>query len=290
MGLSDMMDNVNGLPFYKYQGAGNDFVMIDNRDGVFSPWNSQSMIAQLCDRHFGIGADGLILLEQADGYDFSMDYYNSDGRRSTMCGNGGRCVVAFARDLGLIADKTHFIAIDGPHDATVLPDGQVKLGMTEVLGITQLEMGYFANTGSPHLVIPVTDVNAVDVQKLGAYWRNHEQFQHHNGLNVNFVQWQGAASGHDSLAPQVLIRTFERGVEGETLACGTGAVAAAVVYLATQQEHGPVTLQTRGGQLVVEATLPEHYQTSPMAGKHYQEVSLTGPAHFVFKGSWPAGK
>lgn len=252
------------LHFYKYQGAGNDFIIADNRDKQIHLNSSQ--VAFLCDRHFGIGADGLMLLETAAGYDFKMVYYNSDGNESTMCGNGGRCITAFAQKLGIIQTETKFIAIDGPHHATIDKQGLVHLGMQDVHHIAFQDGFTVLNTGSPHYVLPVDDVEGIDVFARGREIRNTEAFQP-KGINVNFVQDTGDA---------IKVRTYERGVENETLSCGTGVTACAIATIrqATGNFDRPVI--TPGGRLRVtfKKTVPESAT----------EVVLIGPAELVFEG------
>jgi len=254
------------LEFYKYQGTGNDFIMIDNRDLRF-PKNDTSVVARLCDRRFGIGGDGLILLETDEMTDFKMVYYNSDGNTSSMCGNGGRCIVAFAKSLGLIGNSTRFIASDGLHDATIGEDGIVSLHMKDVDQIKTGNGYIFLDTGSPHHIEFVDDVRQVNVTELGAKIRYGDLYGK-AGSNVNFVtETDGKFS----------VRTYERGVEGETLSCGTGvtAVAIAVHYLGkTKSER--VKLNAEGGTLEVS------YEVNN--GK-YSKVYLIGPAEFVFKGT-----
>ncbi|MDX1939127.1 MAG: diaminopimelate epimerase, partial [Saprospiraceae bacterium] len=155
------------MKFFKYQGTGNDFVMIDQRETQFITRDDKDLIERLCNRRFGIGADGLILLQNKEGYDFEMIYFNSDGRESSMCGNGGRCIVAFAKQLGIIKDKTHFLAIDGEHDAIVRPDGWVELKMTDVKSVENGTDFYYLNTGSPHYVTFVNDLEQVNVFEHG---------------------------------------------------------------------------------------------------------------------------
>lgn len=251
------------IDFYKYQGTGNDFVLLDNRDGRYRLTTGQ--VAFLCDRRLGIGADGLMLLEQAGGYDFRMVYYNSDGRESTMCGNGGRCIVSFARMLGLIGDHCRFVAIDGPHEATML-NNVVSLHMQDVAQIVFHDDYAVLNTGSPHYVRQVSDIAATDVFGKGRRVRNLPEFGP-GGTNVNFIQWKG-----DTL----WVRTYERGVEDETLSCGTGAAAAAIAATGTATGSFKTNIQTPGGHLHVHFTKPT--ATSATG------VVLTGPATFVFKG------
>lgn len=204
------------IKFYKYQGAGNDFVMIDNREDSFPV--STTIIAKLCDRNFGVGGDGLILLENDSTSDFKMVYFNSDGNESTMCGNGGRCIVRFAHDLEVVADKMTFNAIDGLHHAIV--DGDtIRLQMIDVKEVEDHDKHLFMNTGSPHHVEFVKNIKDIDVYAKGKKIRNGAPY-YETGSNVNFVE---------VLPNQTLkIRTYERGVEDETLACGTGITAAAI--------------------------------------------------------------
>src|SRR5690554_3538802 len=199
--------------FYKYQGAGNDFIIIDNRDLKFTE-NNPNKIAQLCDRRFGIGADGLMLLQNSTESDFEMVYYNADGNIGSMCGNGGRCIVAFAKDLGMISTSTSFLAADGFHDASInQADNWVSLKMNDVNNIDADGDNYVLNTGSPHYVKIVNNLKNLDVATEGALIRNQDTYRD-AGINVNFASTEG--DGY-------FVRTFERGVEGETLACGTGA-------------------------------------------------------------------
>lgn len=255
------------LTFYKYQGTGNDFVMIDNRDLSFPKENTE-LVARLCDRRFGIGGDGLILLENDETSDFRMVYYNSDGNTSSMCGNGGRCIVAFAKSLGIIQNATRFLATDGLHDATIGADGIVSLHMKDVDHIKTGDGYIFLDTGSPHHVEFVEDVRQVNVAELGAKIRYSDLYGN-AGSNVNFVKPE--ADGRFS------VRTYERGVEGETLSCGTGvtAVAIAVHYLGKTKSE-TVKLNVEGGTLEVSFEVRD--------GK-YSKVYLTGPAAFVFKGT-----
>lgn len=252
------------LQFFKYQGAGNDFVMIDNR---LSGLNlSTKQIEQLCDRHFGVGADGLILLEKDPQTDFRMVYYNSDGRESTMCGNGGRCIAQFAFDLEAAPAQMTFLAVDGVHQAIVQQE-EVQLQMIDVHQIT-LETNYtFLNTGSPHHVVFVNDVKGIDVFNEGKQIRYGAPY-FDEGTNVNFVEVMG--ENHLS------IRTYERGVEDETLACGTGITAAAIAaYSRGLVYNNLIKVDALGGKLSV--SFDEKNNT-------FEQVWLNGPARQVFEG------
>ena len=253
------------MQFYKYQGTGNDFIIIDDRNQTFT-LDTQA-IAQLCHRRFGIGADGLMLLQRADGYDFRMVYFNSDGTEGTMCGNGGRCLVRFASDLGIVSDKAHFIAVDGPHLAYITPS-TISLQMQDVANIAQHDDDYFTNTGSPHVVRYVQQVQFTDVKNIGAAIRYSESYQGQNGTNVNFVE---------KLDPQTLfVRTYERGVEDETYSCGTGVTAAALVSNTTKGMPSPIQIKTLGGELAVQ------FEGNSTDG--YTQIFLIGPAKHVFTG------
>ncbi|MCF8273127.1 MAG: diaminopimelate epimerase [Flavobacteriaceae bacterium] len=252
--------------FYKYQGTGNDFVMIDNRHETFDK-NNTKHIAFLCDRRFGVGADGLILLENHKDFDFKMVYYNADGNESSMCGNGGRCLVAFANQLGIITDKATFEAIDGLHHAEV-KNGIVRLQMQDVTTIEKHLNHVFLNTGSPHHVQFEDQIDDFDIKTLGSKIRYGSPYNE-AGSNVNFVKKISDTT--------FAVRTYERGVEDETLSCGTGvtAVALAMNYLGETTQN-LVTLQTQGGNLQV---------SFKKEGHSYKNIWLIGPAIFVFKGS-----
>ncbi|WP_035670494.1 diaminopimelate epimerase [Flavobacterium sp. 83] len=255
------------IEFYKYQGTGNDFVMIDNRQGFFPKDNIQ-LIARLCDRRFGIGADGLILLENDPETDFKMVYYNSDGNQSSMCGNGGRCLVAFAKKLKVIEDNTTFIATDGLHHASVADNGIVSLQMIDVDEVKITPEYVFMNTGSPHHIQLVEDLEHYNVKENGASIRYGELYGK-QGSNINFVK-----KVDDSTFS---LRTYERGVEDETLACGTGATAVAIAMNALgETKANSIDLNVEGGKLVVSFDKNEG---------HFTNVFLKGPAEFVFKGT-----
>lgn len=252
--------------FYKYQGTGNDFVIIDNRQDIFDKKNTK-LVASLCDRRFGIGADGLILLENDRDTDFKMVYYNSDGNQSTMCGNGGRCLVAFAKEIGVIEDKATFMAIDGIHHAEI-EDGIVKLQMQDVPIVEDHRSHIFLDTGSPHHVELRKAVNSIDIQTEGSRIRYGEPYND-EGANVNFVEKIDDET--------FLVRTYERGVEGETFSCGTGvtAVGMAMNYIG-ETEKNLVTLKTKGGDLKVAFNKKDD---------GFGNVWLIGPATMVYKGA-----
>lgn len=253
------------VKFYKYQGTGNDFVMIDNRGLALS--NERAQIEKLCNRRFGIGADGLIYLQNKEGYDFEMVYFNSDGNQSTMCGNGGRCLIRFAHDLGLVGSTCRFMAIDGEHEGEILPDGRVSLKMKDVDRIENYNSDYVLNTGSPHYVQFANYVKDMKVYNEGYKIRNSAPFAA-EGINVNFVEKISAG--------EIYVRTFERGVEDETLSCGTGVVASALAFAAKNGSLlTSVAIETPGGNLQV---------SFEAAGNSYRNIFLTGPAERVFEG------
>ena len=254
------------IHFYKYQGAGNDFVLVDNRNGLHTNLTT-AQINQMCDRHFGIGADGLMLLNKSESHDFEMKYFNSDGNESTMCGNGGRCITAFAKRLGLIEDKAQFLAIDGNHESYILEDGQIRLHMNDVDGIAIYETYMQLNTGSPHYVHFTEDVADFDMKKEGALIRYSPLFKE-EGINVNFVEQLDSKS--------IYVRTYERGVEDETLSCGTGVTAAALCLIKDMPGYHRVSIKALGGDL--------HVECQNVDGKHFNEIWLTGKAEFVFEG------
>ena len=251
------------ITFYKYQGTGNDFVMIDDRADIF-PDRDLSLIQRLCDRKFGIGADGLILIRDVEDHDFEMVYFNADGSQS-MCGNGGRCAVAFAKLLGIVDQKTNFLAIDGEHQALVAGDW-IELEMRPVLSLANAGQDYFVNTGSPHHVRFVENVSDYPVFEEGKEIR-YSSIYAPKGTNVNFVTPIGKDEIH--------VRTYERGVENETLSCGTGVTACALVY-GYQHQLNEVKIQTPGGNLKVRFT--------KSADGSFQDIWLMGPAEQVFEG------
>jgi len=250
------------MEFYKYQGTGNDFIMIDNRNLAFP--KDKKIIEKLCDRRFGIGADGLILLEDDEKYDFKMVYYNSDGGESTMCGNGGRCLVAFAFFLDLFENKCTFIAIDGEHEAEI-HNGIVKLKMIDVENINKDGEDSVLNTGSPHYVKYVEDIANFNVFAEGNSIRNSENYRE-KGINVNFIE--------NISDDELFVRTYERGVEDETFSCGTGVTASALTFL-QKSNLTSIKVKTLGGDLKVYAEKD---------GNSFREIWLEGPAKRVFKG------
>lgn len=253
------------IHFYKYQGAGNDFIMIDDWDRHFDQKNFQ-LINRICDRRFGIGADGMILLQQHPEYDFEMKYFNADGHEGSMCGNGGRCIVAFAHFLGRVGKVTSFLAVDGPHEARVVDD-RIELKMVEVGEVEKGEDFYFMDTGSPHYVRFVDNLENFDVFRAGREIRYSERFRE-RGTNVNFVQKQTAG---------IRVATYERGVEDETLSCGTGIVASSIAYFKHSGASGNVDLsvQAKGGDLRVKFKAKND---------GFHDIWLIGPATQVFEG------
>ncbi len=256
------------ITFYKYQGTGNDFVIIDNRDNKLSK-NDTKLIAHLCDRKFGIGADGCMFLENptVKGDDFTMVYFNADGNESTMCGNGGRCLVAFAKEVGVVNSTANFTAIDGPHDATI-NGNLVKLGMQNVNEIKVGGKHWWLDTGSPHHVQPVENIKEFDVFTEGRSIRRGAPY-FDEGTNVNFVE--------HIKENKFAVRTYERGVEDETLSCGTGVTAVAIaMHNAKITNSEEVKLETPGGELTI--TFNENQGA-------YSNVYLEGAATLVFKGT-----
>jgi diaminopimelate epimerase len=255
------------IPFSKYHGTGNDFIIIDNRLLQWEPARPQ--VSFLCDRHLGIGADGLMLLAPKEGYDFAMTYYNSDGNESTMCGNGGRCITAFAGSLGLVGRQARFWAVDGVHEAEITGtetagNYRIKLKDTQIGNI--FGDGLFLDTGSPHFVRFVNDATSADVFNEGRNFRNDVRF-FPGGTNVDFVEVQDDV---------LFVRTYERGVENETLSCGTGVTASALAHAFKNPGNpGFYRIKTLGGTLKVSFM---------QAGEQFTGIWLEGPAKFVFSG------
>lgn len=253
------------LRFYKYQGTGNDFIILNNHNNEYKL--STEQIRHLCDRHFGIGADGLMLLNRSDNYDFDMEYYNADGRESSMCGNGGRCLVRFAGHQGLHKTSYLFTAVDGLHEANIQNDGWVYLKMKDVHGIRRISGDHVLDTGSPHYVKHVADARGTDVVKEGRDIRYSNEFKE-EGININFVEEEDN--------DEIFVRTYERGVEDETLSCGTGVTAAALVFAHNEAGFNRVNVTTPGGRLAVEF--------DKTGDDDFENIWLCGPAEFVFEG------
>jgi diaminopimelate epimerase len=253
------------LHFYKYHGAGNDFIIIDNRVDRFDKAD-QPLIAKLCNRRFGIGADGLMLLQNHDHSDFKMVYFNSDGHEGSLCGNGGRCITAFANHLGIIGKHTRFMATDGIHEAEVVNPGYVRLKMTDISHIETGDDFFYLNTGSPHYVTFTDKLMQKDVYDEGRKIRFNERFRE-EGTNVNFVEFQKEG---------LFVRTYERGVENETFACGTGIVASAIsAALKINSDITSFPVRALGGNLVVKFERKKN---------QFQNIWLEGPAEFVYSG------
>ena len=258
------------ISFYKYQGTGNDFVIVDNRDGNFDS-NNIKLVSFLCHRRMGIGADGLMLLENhhSEEVDFTMRYYNSDGNEASMCGNGGRCIAAFAVHIGAVknADNFCFEAVDGMHIAKY-ENGIVSLQMTDVNNIKIDNHHFFLDTGSPHYVSHRSNIDEINIVKLGSEIRYSEDFKP-GGTNVNFVE-----EINDN---HIKVRTYERGVEDETYSCGTGVVAAAISTFTKNNKGKSFNIDVKGGQLKV------NFEGDAKSG--FTNIWLIGPATLVFKGS-----
>lgn len=253
------------LKFYKYQGTGNDFVIIDGMKEAINLTNEQ--VAKLCDRKFGIGADGLMIMAPSEVADFKMVYYNSDGNQSTMCGNGGRCISSFAQHMGYVEDSTTFDAIDGLHQAKLLPNGIVELEMINVDSVQCEKSVFVLNTGSPHYV-SFTEDRDVDIVKFGKEIRYSDTYKE-EGINVNVV---------NRLKDSIAIKTYERGVEDETLSCGTGVTAAAIASVIKSELMGSQTIpvKAKGGELYVKFNRKGEFL--------FEDIWLCGPTKMVFKG------
>lgn len=254
------------IEFYKYQGTGNDFVILDNRNEKYSALGTEE-VKKICDRRFGIGADGLMMLNNKKYFDFEMIYFNADGRPSTMCGNGGRCLVKFAHLVGIRKNTYHFVAVDGKHEADIDMQGSVRLKMQDVYSVDYHSGHVVINTGSPHFVKFASNVENIDVQETGREIRYSKEFRE-EGINVNFVE----AIGEDS----IFVRTYERGVEDETLSCGTGVTASALMSAHNDKGFNRVEVRTTGGKLSVEF--------DKFDDQHFENIWLCGPAEFVYKG------
>ena len=266
------------LIFYKFHAAGNDFIIIDDRTGQFRDQikDPERLISKLCRRHYGIGADGLMLLRESHEADFAMVYYNSDGREGSLCGNGGRCITAFAASTGIIKDKAAFMASDGLHHAVITHFGvnnwDVSLQMNEVETIHGEDREFVLDTGSPHLVIFSENIQDKDVLTEGRSLRYSPTFGM-EGINVNFAE----VLDHSTIR----MRTYERGVEDETLACGTGATAIALAAWkgGFRNPENHYTLKAPGGDLAVSFSPPGK------PGEPFQQIWLKGPAVQVFSGT-----
>jgi len=253
------------IEFYKYQATGNDFIVIDDRKKEFDTEDS-NLIASLCERKFGIGADGLILLRNHDKYDFEMIYFNSNGLQSSLCGNGARCIVSFASTLGIINQKTFFKAIDGVHEASIL-DSDVCIKFNDISKVKRENDDYVIDSGSPHYVIFKKDIDKLDIVNEARKIRNSNKYKE-DGINVNFV----------SSLNKNKIRTYERGVENETFSCGTGAVACSVaLHFSEVTSENDIEISTRGGVLTVSF---EEFNGT------YKNIWLTGEAHLVYIGEF----
>ncbi len=253
------------IHFSKYQGTGNDFIIVDDRTNALQL--SVGQVHKLCNRHFGIGADGLMLLRSNPAYDFEMIYYNADGNEGSMCGNGGRCLVKFAYDNGIKKSSYKFIAIDGEHEAELAEHNWVHLKMKDVHTVQEDHGDFILDTGSPHYVKPITDVMALNVVEDGKAIRYSKEYEA-KGINVNFVE----ATDSD----KIIVRTYERGVEDETLSCGTGITASALVFAHNEKGFNRIEVKTLGGNLAVEF--------DKRSDEIFENIWLCGPAHFVYKG------
>lgn len=252
------------IPFYKYHGAGNDFIAIDNRISV--PFSNE-IIKNLCDRHLGIGADGVLLIGPgSEVYDFTLDYYNSDGHMGSLCGNGSRCAVAFAHHLNIIENKAVFKAFDGLHFGMYQSDQDVAVSINDIETIQKYEDGYYLNTGSPHFVQYIAEIQSFDVYHAGITIRSDQRFP--EGTNANFVE---------PYLDGIFVRTFERGVENETLSCGTGVTAAAIVHSIHFEQNGDhkIKVYTTGGDFTISFT---------KKNIHFTNIILQGPTKLVYTG------
>ena len=253
------------INFSKYNGAGNDFILIDDRENLIN--DNKSLISYLCNRHFGIGGDGLIILKESNNSDFEILHYTSDGNLGSLCGNGSRCAVLFAYNKDIISKKTVFHAFDGIHNAEILDNGLIRMEMKVNSDIVSNTYGTWLDTGSPHLVIEKNDTDKLDVNNEGRLIR-YNDFYKEEGVNVNFVEKVSD--------DQFKIRTYERGVENETLACGTGSTASAIcMNFLGKTNSNNITMQCKGGDLNVQFNI---------SGKDYRGISITGPAKLVFEG------
>jgi diaminopimelate epimerase len=257
------------LDFFKYQGAGNDFIIVDNRKNSF-PKDNTTLIQQLCKRHFGIGSDGLILIEKSSTVDFYMEFYNPDGSQS-FCGNGSRCAVLFVHHIGMIKKQCTFQSKNGENKAEIVSQDEVKLAMFDVKlnSIESLGNDWSINTGSPHYIQFQQSIDGIDIVPEAQKIRYNEQYKK-QGINVNYVEVD------HTLENTIKVRTYERGVEDETLACGTGVTACALAYnLAVNAASNVITVFAKGGQLTV---------SFEKDAQSFHSIFLQGPAKFVYKG------
>jgi len=254
------------IKFDKYQGAGNDFILLDNSKNMYTKITAEQ-VKKICNRHFGVGADGLMLLNKKDGFDFEMIYFNADGNEGSMCGNGGRCIVQFASMLGIKKNEYLFSASDGTHKAEIDLDKEISLKMNDVNKVQFSLDHYVLNTGSPHYVKFVKGLGDFDVVEEGRKIRYSKQFAE-KGINVNFVE-----TLHDD---EIFVRTYERGVENETLSCGTGVTASALIAAHNDNGFNRVEVKTKGGNLSVEFEKKSETE--------FENIWLCGPATFVFSG------
>ena len=256
------------IKFHKYQGTGNDFIILDNRNGEYAALSSKD-VKRLCNRNFGIGADGLMLMNEKEGYDFDMTYFNADGNEGSLCGNGSRCMIKFAFNAGIIKELFLFTTSDGDHEAKLAEDGIVSLRMKDVDVIHRHHLDFILNTGSPHLIKMTSEVMKLDVFKKGKEIRYSSEFEK-EGINVNFVEQLTEPD-------KIIVRTYERGVENETLSCGTGVTAAAIVCFHNESGFNEVEVKTPGGMLNVEFDRTDEGS--------FKNIWLCGPAEKVFEGS-----
>lgn len=256
------------IKFCKYQGAGNDFILIDNRGNDF-PELAVQHIKKMCDRHFGIGADGLMLLNNKEGFDFEMVYFNSDGKEGSMCGNGGRCIVQFASNMGIKKTEYTFSASDGTHKAEIDLNKEISLQMNDVKNVAYSLDHFVLDTGSPHYVKFVSKIEDINVVSDGRKIRNSKEFEK-KGINVNFVETLDE--------DHIFVRTYERGVEDETLSCGTGVAASALMAAHNDNGFNHVDVKTKGGNLGVEF--------DKISDSEFKNIWLSGPATFVFSGEY----
>lgn len=254
------------IQFEKYQGTGNDFILIDDRNSQF-PREDLDLVRKICDRRFGIGADGLILLREHKEMDFEMIYFNPDGSQS-LCGNGSRCIMQFANHLNIIGDSARFLAIDGKHEG-LIENELVHIKMADVSEIKELDKDLFINTGSPHFIRFVNNLKDYQVVNKGAEIRYSQPYNKNGGTNVNFVEIIDNN--------RISVRTYERGIENETLSCGTGVTAVSLA-MGFRGSQSPVNIETPGGDLQVS------FRKIP--GKGFTDIYLIGPSKFVFRGSF----